>query len=205
MGLEAIPLLQPAYPIIGNIPLGVPFNKLFKYAERKAKSCGEIVRITAIGREVVFINSAPLLETLLKSTDHGHLGKPEIGYKLTKPFMTNGLLQSDGVYWQKQRKILMRSQKFTSLKHHMGNVCWHSLQLIYQLDQQIRKETPQPIFCFISTTLLGVIIGDNISKAHFPVFFIKLLKTFHYKLEMLTGYRGHGSQELLEFYRNFQT
>lgn len=154
-----IPYLKPRYPIIGNVPIGVSFSKFCKYAEEVSQTCGELVQFSFLHVKGVVINSAPLAQTIFKSTDFGHLTKQDEFRYYLEPLMVNGVGQSSGKVWQKQRKILMQSQKYSVLKLQISNICWHSIQLLSFLEDRFQSSEPHEIFDLLGTTFLRLVIG----------------------------------------------
>lgn len=159
LGLKKIPMFSPVYPIIGNVPIFTPFPKLIEWIKGVSKNCGGLVRVKIFHQEILFINSARNVEALLKSKEYGHHTRPANVHEMAGPFFKNGLTLSSGPFWQKQRKILMRSQSYQSLQRHMESLCWHSMHLVNTLETLFQDGRPHQIKHLVGNNLLGVIIG----------------------------------------------
>lgn len=156
---STIPMFQPVYPIIGNYVHGIPYSKVLKYAEKRMKTQESIFRFKILQTKGIVINSAPHLDTLLKSGDYGHIRKNYHFRDLLSPFMENGVGQSDGDYWKTHRKILMRSQKYSALKQKMTTLCVYTSRLCEMLEERFITDKPQAISDLLGITILGIITG----------------------------------------------
>jgi len=162
-GLEAIPTARPLYPtnFIGNIPLLLPFHETLNTLERLLKEHGDVFKFIALNQSFVMLLSGPLLQSLFKSSDYGHNTKEPIFYNPMRPFVTNGLLVSKENFWKGQRKILMRTQTFSSLKAYTAMLNKHSMSLVNELKMLFTDGAHHQISALISTTFLKIICGKK--------------------------------------------
>lgn len=160
-GLDAFPLASQCFPIkfIGNAPLFYPFTKAVENVSHQMLKFGGIVKFHALNQTFLAFNLAPQLQTLLKSGDFGHMIKEPLLYGPMQPFITNGVLVSKGSFWQGQRKILMKTQTFSSLKAYVNMLNRQSRQFVQELENLFRDEAPHQINELINTTFLKVISG----------------------------------------------
>lgn len=161
-GLDAIPGIEPVsrFPLIGNIPIFLPVNKLFKYAEKQARNISDVARVVGLGQTFVVLNSPEKIECLLKSTDLGHINKTPLYRKFGEPFLTkNSVLIAGGKNWQMQRKVLQKSQKYSAIMENVGLVCGHSMEFVKDLEQLFEDGTPKPIHDAITNTFFAIITG----------------------------------------------
>ncbi len=179
-GMEAIPQLKPSFPIVGNFPLLLPLTSMWKNGLRWLEKGGDLFKFCGFGQTIVVLNSADLVQTLLKSGDLGHNTKSHFVYGQLKPFVTNGVLVSKGHFWQGQRKILMKSQSFSNLKTYMGMLNKHGRKMVEDLIELYKDEQPKPANVLINRTFLCVIS------------------------EMITGYAEENNGEIDRYHHNFQ-
>lgn len=179
-GLEAIPQLKPSHPIIGNFPLLLPMRDMWKNGMRWCVEYGDMYKFCGFGQTFVILNSAELVEALLKSGDFGHITKSSFVYEPFKPFITNGVLVSKGHFWKGQRKILMRSQSFSNLKAYMAMLNKHGRKMTEDLTELYKDEQPKTANFLINRTFLCVIS------------------------EMITGYDADNKGEIDRYHHNFQ-
>ncbi len=165
-GLEAIPTARPLYPtkFIGNMPLLLPLPETLNNIEEQSKKHGDIFKFIGLNQTFVVLLSGPLVQSLLKSTDYGHVIKEPKVYDPMKPFINNGVLVSKGPFWKGQRKILMRTQSFSSLKAYMKMLNKHSKELVNELQILFEDGVPQQISASISTAFLKIISGKQLYK-----------------------------------------
>lgn len=124
------------------------------------KEYPDFCKMTGINQTFVGLNSAPLVQQLFKSTDFGHGVKSPIIYDTMKPLITNGVLVSTGKFWQGQRKILMRSQSFKSLKAYMGMLNKHSKAFVGDLENLFQDGQSHQINETININFLRIICGE---------------------------------------------
>lgn len=161
-GPEIIPTLKPKYPIIGNVPFKIvlSYSEFITYMESLVHNSGELLQLSFLHVHAILIKSAPLAQVILKSSDFGHITKHnEFKYYL-QPLMVNGIGQSEGHTWKRQRKLLMQSQKYSALKHQMDNICWHSKQLVEEIKNICQAKEPVELHHMLGRTLLCIIIGN---------------------------------------------
>lgn len=158
-GPSVIPRLKPVYPLIGNYVPRIPSSELLKYMVNLAQAQGKVIRFQVLHIQCIIINSAPIAETLLKSGDYGHVTKGDNLRNFLPPFIDNGVLQSDGEYWKMHRRLIMRSQKYSTLKHKMTTLHRYNTRLVNMLEERFKNDEPQEIFDLLGVTLLGIITG----------------------------------------------
>jgi len=139
----------------------MPFSETLNTMERLSKENGEIFKFIGINQTFVVLVSGPLVQSLLKSTDYGHNTKEPIVYNPMRPFINNGLLVSKGPFWKGQRKILTRTQNFSSLKAYMPILNKYSKELIKELQILFADGAQHKISALISTTFLKIISGNS--------------------------------------------
>ncbi len=118
-----------------------------------------LAKVTGLNQVFIGLNNGPLVQQLFKSTDFGHNVKTPVVYSNMKPYITNGLLVSTGKFWQGQRKLLMKSQSFRSLKAYMGMLNKYSIAFVEELDILFDDGKPHEINGNINILFLKVVSG----------------------------------------------
>jgi len=78
-------------------------------------------------------------------------------YDIMRPFLGNGLLISEGSYWQKRRKVLMRSMTFQSLRCYTKLLNKHSQRFVASLGELFEDGKVHPINVQINSSFLAII------------------------------------------------
>lgn len=141
---------------------------------------GPVFKISSVNTDFVILNSASAVQTLFKSSSDSHQVKAPFVYDLMKPFITNGVLVSTGKLWHHERKILLRSMSFQSLRAYTTMLNKHSRQLVNALENLFQDGKVHQINELINTSFLEVMC------------------------EMITGFDMHGTSEGMEYHHNFQ-
>lgn len=126
------------------------------------------------------MNCPDTIQTMLKSTTFEHLVKAPIVYDLMKPFISNGVLVSRGKFWQSERKILLRSMSFQSLRAYITMLNNHCKRFVGTMETLFKDGKHHTINEEINASFLEVIC------------------------EMITGYDINGTEEGVEYHHNFE-
>lgn len=137
------------------------FAEMLKKGENFGNEYGDIFTFQGLGQNLVVFNNGPHLQTLLKSADFGHVHKTPLIYDQFQPFITNNVLVSDGPFWQRQRKTLLKTQSYQNLKTYIPLLNNHSKKVVDKLDKLFQDEKPHPINAIINEAFLGVISGER--------------------------------------------
>lgn len=162
VGLEAVhgpkPFLNSR--LFGHYPYFLPYSETLNKSVAWGLEYPGIAKMCGLYQDFVGLHSGPLVQQLFKSVDFGHNVKSPLVYDTMKPFITNGVLVSTGKFWQGQRKILLKSQSFQSLKAYMGMLNKHSRNFVEDLDKLFRDGKPHQINETVNITFLKVINGE---------------------------------------------
>ncbi|CAL8148598.1 unnamed protein product [Orchesella dallaii] len=159
LGIESIPGPKPFFiSYIGCafnfLPLSETLNKTLTWY----KKYGPCMYVAAANRKGILVYSAELAQSFLKSGDFGHVSKEGMPfYDIMRPFLGNGLLISEGEYWQKRRKILMRSMNFQSLRSYTKLLNKHSKRFVQSLEELFKDNEEHPINVQINSSFLAII------------------------------------------------
>ncbi|ODN05221.1 Cytochrome P450 4C1 [Orchesella cincta] len=159
VGMDVIPCPKPFFiKYIGCafqfLPLKETLNKTLAWH----KLYGSCMRVAAANYHGILVYSAPLAQCFLKSGDFGHVSKAGMPfYDIMRPFLGNGLLISEGSYWQKHRKILMRSMTFQSLRNYTKLLNKHSRRFVDSLEKLYADNGEHPFNVQINSSFLAII------------------------------------------------
>lgn len=135
------------------------FTETMKKVQQWGLEYPDWAKMIGANQTFVGLNSGHLVQQLFKSVDFGHGVKAPMVYDTMKPFITNGVLVSTGKFWQGQRKVLMRTQSFQSLRAYMGMLNKHCLAFVEDMDRLFKDGRPKQINGLINTTFLKIITG----------------------------------------------
>lgn len=163
LGLEVIPDLPTNRPYFGPFPFGLKPQAILPLLEYNLKRVGSISKFSILWEKFVILNEGPVLQTFLQSKEYGHLSKPD-GFRIFDELVDNGVALSNGKFWEKQRKILLRSQTFSSIKLRINSVCKRCIRVVHTLDDLANDQRPHQVFDTIGTTFLEIILGKHVQK-----------------------------------------
>ncbi|KAI4475760.1 hypothetical protein M0802_015037 [Mischocyttarus mexicanus] len=129
--LEAIPGPK-GYPIIGNLfKFKVTNEKRFELINKMDKEYYPIYKLRYFFNFIVILLHPEDVEVLMRSNKH--ITK---NYKFLKPWLSNGLITSDGAKWQHRRKILTPGFHFNILKHFVITLHEEGKYLVSSVKEQ---------------------------------------------------------------------
>ncbi|CAL8112617.1 unnamed protein product [Orchesella dallaii] len=174
VGLEVIKGPKPFFiKFIGSaydfLPLNETLNKTLKWH----KHYGPCLTACVANHTVLLVFSAEIAQSFLKSGDLGHVSKHKMPfYEIMRPLLGNGLLISDGSYWQSQRKVLMGSMHFQRLRSYTKLLNKHSKRFVTSLEKlfvdnkvhQINVQINSSFVAIITEVLTGIDVGEKDNK-----------------------------------------
>ncbi|CAL8112619.1 unnamed protein product [Orchesella dallaii] len=159
VGLEVIRGPKPFFiKFIGSayhlLPLQETLNKTLKWH----KLYGSCMKAIGVNHTALVVFSAEIAQSFLKSGDLGHLSKDKMPfYDIMRPFLGNGLLISEGTYWQTRRKVLMGSMNFQRLRSYTKLLNKHSKRFVNALEKLFVDKGVHPINVEINSSFLAII------------------------------------------------
>ncbi|CAL8112345.1 unnamed protein product [Orchesella dallaii] len=100
------------------------------------KQMGPIFRVKFFTEECVFLIDPISAHKLLTSKEHGHYPKPEVLYGSLHEMLGNGVLTSQGDYWQAQRRILSKGFSYSALRRYCKTYNKCARQLVSDLENK---------------------------------------------------------------------
>ncbi|CAH0714226.1 unnamed protein product, partial [Brenthis ino] len=156
-----------AFPIIGNsFHFLRPPVELFKFIQSLSIDYGVVFSLYAINGRVIGVAAPELIETILSSVQYN--GK-RLPYIFLKPWLSEGLLVSNGQKWQQRRKLLTQAFHFNILKKYARTFTEKTEEFLALVQEKVgeAKTDVAPLVTFATLhimceTAMGTTMQDDI-------------------------------------------
>ncbi len=165
-------LLPPAAPgqwLLGNLP---EFRRdMLGFFTRTAHEYGDVVRMRFGPRLVHLISHPDFVEQILVS-EHRKFGKSYV-FELLRPVLGNGLLNSEGEFWLRQRRLIQPAFSRNSVNSYAGTIVSNTEQIIsgWQENQQLdlHREMSRLTLGIVGKALMDIDLGEVSNEVAAPL------------------------------------
>ncbi|XP_072938758.1 cytochrome P450 4C1-like [Epargyreus clarus] len=167
-------------PFFGNaFNVVLPTDELFIFLRDMYKTFGGMTKLYAFHLRCVSVYEPDDVELILSTTRFNDKDKP---YTFLKPWLSDGLLISNGSKWQHRRKMLTPAFHFNILKKYTQTFTEQTEEFLQTVKGEVGKEKTDLIPLISRTTLhiitetaMGISIdegNDSIMKSYFDAVYI---------------------------------
>ncbi len=165
-------LLPPGVPgrwLLGNLP---EFRRdMLGFFTRCAREFGDVVQMRFGPRLVHLVSHPDFVEQVLV-TEHRKFGKSYV-FELLRPVLGNGLLNSEGEFWLRQRRLIQPAFSRNSVNSYAGTIVSHTQQMLggWQENQSIdlHQEMSRLTLGIVGKALMDIDLGDVANEVAGPL------------------------------------
>jgi cytochrome P450 len=179
------PPSPPGHWILGNLP---EFRRdMLSFFTRTAREYGDFVAMRFGPRRVHLASHPDFIEQVLV-TENRKFGKSYV-FELLRPVLGNGLLNSEGEFWLRQRRLIQPAFNKNSVNNYAGIITsqcermmndWRDLQ---QLD--IPREMSRLALGMVGRALMDIDLSDVTSEVSGPI--DSAMRDFSHRFESMVN------------------
>jgi cytochrome P450 len=128
MAAHRLPPSPPGHRLLGHLP---EFRRdMLGFFTRCAREYGDVVAMH-LGPRLVHLASHPDFVEQVLVTENKQFGKSYV-FELLRPMLGNGLVNSEGEFWLRQRRLMQPAFNKSSVNNYAGTIVAHTQRLLDQ-------------------------------------------------------------------------
>ncbi|MCR9252900.1 MAG: cytochrome P450 [bacterium] len=161
---------KPSNGLLGDLKTYV--NDPLRFLEINSEQLGDIFKFRIAHRNLIFVNDPKYVEHILQVNNRNY--KKSLAYRKLELLLGNGLFNTDGDFWRKQRRLAQPAFHREKIAGYADIMIVHTDDMISKLKNQnhieLSKEFTHLTLKIISEALLGINLQDQGSaiEEHLP-------------------------------------